>query len=217
MFVMCVLRILNTDIIYTYLSVYESSCASLDCVIKNCLDITTVIAITYILWSTVMLTSKQEVVMLSSNECNGEPSMADIVHFLVEEDEGRWIRMNQIRLATLNRLALHCFCHADISDLSLQSLRRKKIRTEFRRVTRRLRELDMMDAMDNIPLRHLPRYIEHSVVGNYTLSSDFIQAIQVLFTPSSSIAAVDDWLLAVDPTSIMIINLLLERNGLRMI
>ena len=118
--------ILNTDNIYTYLSAYASSCVSLDCVIKNCLDITTVIAINYILWSTVMLTSKQTVVMLSCNECNGEPSMADIVHFLVQEGEGPCIRLGLIRLRTLNRLALHCFCKANIEDVEIRTFWRKK-------------------------------------------------------------------------------------------
>ena len=148
----------------------------------------------------------------------GVPSMVDIVHFLVEEGEGDRIRMGQIRLVTLNRLALHCFCDAKIETPSLRKHWRQKIKAEFRRLTRRLCELKWMDAEDDdIPLRHMPRYIEHSVLGDNTFGSDDIQAIRILFTPSPSIAAVDDWLLAVDSTSAEIIDLLLERNGLTII
>ena len=143
------------------------------------------------------------------------PPMVDIIHFLVERGEGDRIRMDRIRLTTLKRLALHCFCEADIQKLSDRRRWRTKIKAEFRRLIRRLCELNWMDEEDDdIPLRHMPRYIEHSILGANTFGSNDIQAIRSLFTPSDSVAAVDEWLLASDATSADIIDLLLERQGL---
>ena len=123
--------------------------------------------------------------------------------------------MGRIRLTTLKRLALHCFCEADIQKPSDRRRWKTKINAEFRRLTRRLCELNWMDEDDgDIPLHHMPRYIEHSILGANTFGNNDIEAIRTLFTPSDSVAAVDEWLLASDTTSADIIDLLLERKGL---
>ena len=168
-----------------------------------------------------------------------KPTMADIIHFLVQEGEGDWIRNGQIRLTTLKRLALHCFWDTDVVDDGVHVQKRRQIKWVFDRLTRKLRKRKLvatacstslcqrttrkirkrvsMEKPVHIPLYHLPSYIRHPVIGSNTLGSDDIHAIEVLFTPSHSIVAVDHWLLAVDSTSSVLINLLLEHNGFRVI